>query len=106
MTSCLISAFFLGTSGAQAIAAYDMVLQCPAGVSESVCQPDPRTMQQHIETGPVTSGRGNGKISDKRVMLRLHGTSKTYRHTTQILCFTSQSFMKPTVNPPVITSVY
>ena len=48
MTTCLISAFFLGTSCAQAVAADDLVEQCPSAVSESVCQPHPRK-QQHIE---------------------------------------------------------
>ena len=93
MTTCLISAFFLGTSCAQAVAADDLVEQCPSAVSESVCQPHPRK-QQHIEIGTVTSGRGNGKIFGKRVMLRLHGTSITYRCATQFYCFPSHSFMK------------
>ena len=52
-----------------------MVEQCPGEVSESVSQPDPTTVQQHIEIGAVASGRGNGKMLGKRVMLRLHGTS-------------------------------
>ena len=67
MTTCLISAFFLGTSAAQAVAADNMVVQCPTGVSESVHQPNPTTMQQHIEKGAVASGRGNGKMSGKRL---------------------------------------
>ena len=46
MTTCCISAFFLGTSDAQAVAADDLVEQCPGAVSESVCQPDPTTMRQ------------------------------------------------------------
>ena len=83
-----------------------MVAQCPTGVSESVCQTDPTTIQQDIEKGAVTSGRGNGKMFGKRVMLRLHGTSKMYRHTTQFYCLASQSFMKSNVDPPVITLVY
>ena len=94
MTTCLISAFFLGTSGAQAIAEDDLVEQCPSAVSESVCKPDPTTMHQHIEIGAVTSGRGNGKMLGKRVMLRLQGTSITDRCTTQFYCFPSHSFMK------------
>ena len=68
MTTCLISASFLGTSGAQAIAADDLVEQCPCAVSESVCQPDPKTMQQHIEKGAVASARNNGNMSGKRIM--------------------------------------
>ncbi|XP_067020792.1 uncharacterized protein [Acropora muricata] len=47
-----------GTSAAQAVAADDVVAQCPTEVSESVCQSIPTTMQQHIEEGAVTSGRG------------------------------------------------
>ena len=68
MTTCLISLIFLGTSAAQAIAADGLVEQCPNVVPESVCQPDPTTMQQHIDKGAVTSGRGQGKISAKRIM--------------------------------------
>ena len=68
MTTCLISVIFLGTSAAQAIAADDLIEQCPNVVPESVCQPDPTTMQQHIDKGAVTSGRGQGKISGKRIM--------------------------------------
>lgn len=52
-----------GTSGAQAIAADDLFEQCPSAVSESVCQPNPKTKQQHIEIGAVTSGRGNEETS-------------------------------------------
>jgi len=59
----------------QAIAADEVVVQCPAGVSESVCQPYPTTMKQLIKKAAITSGRGNGKMSGKIVMLRLHGTS-------------------------------
>ena len=62
MTTCLISAFFLGTSATQAIAAVaDKVEQCPSAVPEPVCQPDPKTMQQHIQRGGDTSGRGKSK---------------------------------------------
>ena len=68
MPTCLISVIFLGTSAAQAIAAYDLVEQCPNVLPESVCQHDPTTMQQHIEKGAVTSGKGQGKISGKRIM--------------------------------------
>ena len=65
---CLISAFLLGTSAAEAVAADDLILQCPTGVSESVCQSNPTAMQQHIEEGAVTSGRGQRKISGERIM--------------------------------------
>ena len=75
MTTCLISVIFLGTSVAQAVGAADMVERYPGAVSESGGQPDPTTMQQHIEIGAFTSSRGNGKMLGKRVMLRLHGTS-------------------------------
>ena len=45
------------------VAADDLVEQCPGAVPESICQfvVDPKTMQQHIEKGAVTSGRGKGK---------------------------------------------
>ncbi|XP_044172053.1 uncharacterized protein DDB_G0280205-like [Acropora millepora] len=48
-----------GPSGAQAIAADEFGEECPSAVSESVGQPDPKTMQQHIEKGAVTSARNN-----------------------------------------------
>ena len=67
MTTCLISVFLQGTSAAQAVAADESVKQCPSAVSESVCQPDPTTMQQHSEKGVVTLDRGKGKISGKRM---------------------------------------
>ena len=60
-------------------AADDLVEQWPNVVPKSVCQPDPTTMQiekqiamqiatMHIDKGAVTSGRGQGKISSKRIM--------------------------------------
>ena len=67
MTTCHISAFSVGTSAAQAIAADDLVEQCRSAVSESVCQPNPTTVQHHIEISAVTSVRGNGKMLGKRV---------------------------------------
>ena len=67
VTTCLISAFLPGTSAAQALAADDLVEHCPSAVPESVCQPDPKIMEQHIEKAGVTSGRGKGKISGKRM---------------------------------------
>ena len=91
---CLFSAFFLGTSGAQAIAADDLVEHCSSAFSESVCRPNPTTVQQHLEIGAVTSGRGNGKMLGKRRTLRLQGTSITDRCTTQFFCIPSHSFMK------------
>ncbi|XP_044176149.1 uncharacterized protein LOC114963310 isoform X5 [Acropora millepora] len=52
-----------GTSAAQsqAIAADDLVKQCPSAVPEAVCQPNPATMQQHIEKDAVSSTRGEGE---------------------------------------------
>ena len=94
MTTCLFSVFFLGTSGAQAVAADDLVENCPSAVSESVCQLNPTTMQQHLDISTVILGRGNGKMLGKRIMLRLHGKSITDRCTTQFYCFPSHSFMK------------
>ncbi|XP_067020791.1 serine/threonine-protein phosphatase 6 regulatory ankyrin repeat subunit B-like isoform X2 [Acropora muricata] len=47
-----------GTSVSQAIAA-DLVEECPRAVSESVCQPVPKTTQQHIEKGELASARNN-----------------------------------------------
>ena len=95
MTTVFFLHFSVGTSAAQAIAEDDLVEQCHSAVSESVCQPHPRTMQQHIEKSAVTlTGRGNGKMLGKIVMLRLHRTSITDRCTTQFYCFPSHSVMK------------
>ena len=108
MTTCLNSAFFLGTSPAQAVTADNLVEQCPSAVSESVCQPDPTTMQQHLEISAVTSGRGNGKMLSKRVMLKLQGTSLTDMCTRQFYCFPSHGpseYMKSNKDPPVIIHV-
>ena len=75
---------FLGTSAAQAIAADDFVEQYPTGVTvQPVSLPDPTTMRQLIGQSAVTSGRGKGKISDKRIiMIWLSDTSIAYRCTT------------------------
>ena len=94
MTTCLISIIFLGTSAAQAIATDDLVEQCPSVVTEPACLPDPTTMQQLIEESAVTSSRGKGKISGKRIMMWLNGKSIAYRCTTQFYCFPSHRFMK------------
>ena len=66
MTTCLISAFFLGTSAAQAIAAHDLAEQCPNVVTEPVSLPDPTTIQHLLGESAVTSGRGKGKISRQK----------------------------------------
>ena len=95
MTTCLISVIFLGTSAGQAIATDDLVEQCPSVVTEPVCLPDPTTMQQLIRESAVTSSRGKGKISGKRIiMMWLNGKSIAYRCTTQFDCFPSHRFMK------------
>ena len=60
--------FFLGTSAAQTVAAADKVEQGPSTLPESVCQPGPKTMQQHLEKSAVTSGRGKGEMSGKRLI--------------------------------------
>ncbi|XP_015779234.1 PREDICTED: ankyrin-3-like [Acropora digitifera] len=57
------------TSAAEAVAADDLILQCPTGVSESVCQSNPTAMQQHIEEGAVTSGRGQQGTSGDELTL-------------------------------------
>ena len=82
MTTCLISVIFLGTSAAQAIATDDLVEQCPSVVTEP-------------GESAVTSSRGNGKISGKRiVMMWLNGKSIAYRCTTQFNCFPSHRLTK------------
>ena len=89
MITSLISAFFQGTSASQAIAADDLVKQCSSAVPEAVCQLNPATMQQQIEKGAVSSTRGEGKISGKIVILRLHGMKNKYRRTAEFYCFSS-----------------
>ena len=69
MSTCLISVIFLGTSAAQAIAADDLVEQCPSVVTEPVCLPDPTTMQQLIGESALISSGVRGKISDKRIIM-------------------------------------
>ena len=93
---CLISAFLLGTSAAEAVAADDLISQCPTGVSESVCQSNPTAMQQHIEEGAVTSGREQRKISGKRITYAEVAWCKYNTDTcaTQFYCFPSHIFMK------------
>ena len=87
MTTSLISAFFQGTSATQAVAADNLVKQCPSAVPEAVCQPNPATMQQQNEKGAVSSIRGEGKISGKRVMLRLRGTKYNIKAYSTVLLF-------------------
>ena len=68
MPTCLISAFLLGTSASQVIAADNLYEECPILAPESVCQPYPKTMEQHTQKGAVSLGRGKGKTSDKRII--------------------------------------
>ena len=100
---------FLGTSTVQAVAADDVIAQCPTEVSESVCQSIPTAMQQHIEEGAVTSGRGQGKISGKRIM---YAGAAWYKYNRQVynkvlLISFSQLYENTKANkdPTVITSV-
>ena len=67
MTACLFSAFFLGKSTASTVAVPDQVAKGPSAVPESVYQTDPKTMPLHIEEAAVTSARGKGKMSGKRL---------------------------------------
>ena len=61
-------------------AADDLVEQCPGAVPESICQHDPKTMQEHIEKGVVTTGRGKGKMSSERTFQNpMLSLSTTYR---------------------------
>ena len=56
-------------TAAQAMATDDLVEQCPSVVTEPVCLPDPTTTQQLIRESAVTSSRGKGKISCKRIIM-------------------------------------
>ncbi|XP_044179056.1 uncharacterized protein LOC122960680 isoform X1 [Acropora millepora] len=61
-----------GTSAAQSSSSADKVKQCPSAVPESICQPDPKTFQQNIEKGAVTSSRGKeGTWGDDLTFLEL-----------------------------------
>ena len=86
MITCLICTFFQGNSAAQAIAADDLVKQCPSRVPEAVCQPNPARMQQQIEKGAVSSTRGEGTISGKKVM-RLYGMKNNIQSYSSVLLF-------------------
>ena len=92
------------------MAADNLVEQCPNVVPESVCQPDPTTMQQHVDKGAVTSGRGQGKISSKRILYAEVAWYKYYIqvYNTVLLFSFSQLYvnMKQNKDPPVFTSVY
>jgi len=62
-------------------------------------------MQQHIEKGAVSSTRGQGKISGKRVMLRLHGTNYNIQANSTVLLFFFLKLNDINVDP-VITSIH
>ena len=98
-------------SAVQAVAAqFDVIVQCPSGVSESVSLSDPTAMLQHIEEGAVTSGRGQGKMSGKRIMYAKVARYKSSVEvcSTVLLFSFSQPYenMKSNKDPPVVTSVY
>ena len=84
MTACLILAAFLGTSAAQAIGAEDSIKQRPLAISEAVCQPDPRTVQQQFKEGASTSSSRNLKKLGKRGI-----SESTAEHGTHYYCFVS-----------------
>ena len=79
---------FVGTSAAPTVAAADMVEQCPCAVPESVCQSDKKTMQQHIEEAAVTSARGKGNMSGKRMIQKSHAELVRVQHTGVQYSFT------------------
>ena len=91
MTACIIffSAFFQGTSStALTVAAADQVEKCPSAVPESVYQTDPKTMQLHIEEAAVTSARGKGKMSGKRMIQISHAELVKEQHAVIQYSFT------------------
>ena len=90
MTTCLLSAFFLGKSTAPTVAAADQVEKCPSAVPESVYQTDPKTMLLQIEEAAVTSARGKGKMSDKRLFQNL------------MLCFYKYNVQNTGVQPSFV----
>ena len=110
LMSILVYGITVVVSAVQAVAADDMIVQCPIGVSESVCLSDPTAMLQHIEEGAVIPGRGQGKISGKRIM---YAKVARYKNSIQV-CSTVLLFsfsqlyenMKSNKDPPVFTSVY
>ena len=76
--------FSLGTSAAQTVAAADKVEEGPSTVPASICEPGPKTMQQDIDKGAVTSGRGKGKMSGKR-MIQNPMLNLMYKYTVIIV---------------------
>ena len=108
LMSILVYGITVVVSAVQAVAADDMIVQCPIG--ESVCLSDPTAMLQQIEEGAVTPGRGQGKISGKRIM---YAKVARYKNSIQVcstvLLFSfSQPYenMKLNKDPTVFTSVY
>ena len=108
-TACTFSAFFLGTSTAPTVATADKVEQLPSAVPESVCQTYPKTLQLHIEEAAVTSARGKGKISGKRMILKSHAELVQVQHAFIHYSFTIlllTALGNQMLYPSVITSVY
>ena len=79
-TTCIFSAFFLGTSTAPTVATADKVEQLPSAVPESVCQTYSKTMQQHIEEAAGTSATGKGKMSGQSMILKSHAELVQVQH--------------------------
>ena len=84
-----------------------MVEQCSNVVPESVCQPDPAIMRQHIEKGAVTSGRGKGKISGQKNVLESHAELLQVKRRgiqPNFFCVLTALCMNQNINPLAITS--
>ena len=87
MTTCLIFAFFVGASAAQAIAADDLIKQQSLAIPEAVCQADPTTVQQQFKEGVTTLGSKSPKNLDKRGI-----SESTAEHGTQY-CIVSATIL-------------
>ena len=86
------------------LVAEDDLVEHPRAVPESVGHLDSKTMQQHIEKGVVTSGRGKGKMSSKRMFQ--NPMLSFYKYITpvytQVFFFCSHGLMKSNIGPLVI----
>ena len=87
MTACLISATFLGTSAAQAIAAEDSIKQQRVAMPQVVFQSDPTTVQQRFKEGASASGGKNPKKLGKR------GISESAAEHGKHYCFVSSTII-------------
>ena len=79
---------FPGTSTVRTVAADDRVENQQSAILESVCLPDQRTFQQHMEEGAITSGSQNAKKLGKRKISKSNAEHGTCMYIQYALSFT------------------